>query len=231
MRWIPGGRSRNLEDRRGASPGGLGGGGFGGGGAKLGVGGMLILAVLSMVFGRDLVSEYGGGGAARRFGGAQTRQGRRTGRSRIRRKRTWCCSSPACWIARRPRGTGLMPQYTDAKLVLFRDAVNSACGFARGRERPVLLPGRPEGLHRPRVLRPARAAVRRAGRLRAGVRARARDRPPRAEPHGHRARASRGAAAQSRAGQRAVGRHGAAGRLLCRRVGELRREGRLPRGR
>src|SRR5687768_18601727 len=61
MRWIPGGRSRNLEDRRGASPGGLGGGGFGGGGAKLGVGGMLILAVLSMVFGRDLVSEYGGG--------------------------------------------------------------------------------------------------------------------------------------------------------------------------
>ena len=36
MRWTPGGRSENLEDQRGASPGGIGGGGrgFGGGGSQ-----------------------------------------------------------------------------------------------------------------------------------------------------------------------------------------------------
>jgi cell division protein YceG involved in septum cleavage len=56
MRWTPGGRSDNLEDRRGAS----GGGGFrggGGGGVKLGLGGTVILLVLSLIFKRDLLTD------------------------------------------------------------------------------------------------------------------------------------------------------------------------------
>jgi predicted metalloprotease len=60
MRWTPGGRSDNLEDRRGAS----GGGGFrggGGGGMKLGLGGTVILLVLSLIFKRDLLTEFSGG--------------------------------------------------------------------------------------------------------------------------------------------------------------------------
>ena len=55
----------------------------------------------------------------------------------------------------------------------------------RGRllvHRPVLLPGRPEGVPRPRVLPGAARQVRRAGRLRTGLRDRARVRPPRPEP-------------------------------------------------
>ena len=50
MRWTPGGVSSNVEDRRGA-----GGGGFRmGGGAGMGIGGTLILLVLSLLFGRTL---------------------------------------------------------------------------------------------------------------------------------------------------------------------------------
>ncbi len=40
MRWTPGGRSDNLEDRRGASGGGFRSGG--GGGMKLGLGGTVV---------------------------------------------------------------------------------------------------------------------------------------------------------------------------------------------
>ena len=52
MRWTPGGRSENLEDRRGETAGprfavrGLGG---------LGLGGFLILLVLSIVFKTDFL--------------------------------------------------------------------------------------------------------------------------------------------------------------------------------
>ncbi len=63
MRWTPGRRSSNLEDRRGASGGG------GRGGAGLGIGGLLILLVLSLVFKKDFLSlandpSVSGGGSA-----------------------------------------------------------------------------------------------------------------------------------------------------------------------
>ena len=51
MRWTPGKMSRNVEDRRGQRMGG---------GAKMGIGGTIILAILSLVFGQDLVSGSGG---------------------------------------------------------------------------------------------------------------------------------------------------------------------------
>ena len=85
--------------------------------------------------------------------------------------------------------------------------------------RPVLLPCRQAGLHRPRLLRRAAVAVRRRGRpVRRGLRARARVRPPHPGSHRH---------AQARAaGQRPRGRlgaDGAPGRLLRGRLGEPRR--------
>ena len=62
----------------------------------------------------------------------------------------------------------------------------------RRRSGPFYCPGRPEGLHRPRLLpRPARA-VRGARRLRPGLRHRARGRPPRAEPARDRRARARG---------------------------------------
>ena len=104
--------------------------------------------------------------------------------------------------------------------------VQSACGIGRRRGRAVLLPARPQGLPRPRLLRRARRTLRRARRLRAGLRDRPRGRPPRAEPARH-LRASvhaQRAAAPPRRGQRAVASRRAAGRLLRRRLGAPRRQ-------
>jgi len=56
MRWTPGGVSDNIEDRRGSS------GGFGGGGARLGLGGLLVLGVLSLIFKTNFFSLLGVGG-------------------------------------------------------------------------------------------------------------------------------------------------------------------------
>ncbi len=85
-------------------------------------------------------------------------------------------------------------QYQAPKLVLFRGSTPTACGRGESGDGPVLLPGRPQGLPRPRLLRHPAPAPRRAGRLRAGLRDRARGRPPRAEParhHGQGRRAAR----------------------------------------
>src|SRR5258705_13025974 len=51
MRWTPGGRSPNLEDRRSA------GGGIGGRG--LGIGGTIGVLALSLIFRQDLFSPLG----------------------------------------------------------------------------------------------------------------------------------------------------------------------------
>jgi predicted metalloprotease len=48
MRWTPGGTSDDIEDRREESAGGVGGG-FGFGGMHLGLGGLPILIVLSLI--------------------------------------------------------------------------------------------------------------------------------------------------------------------------------------
>ena len=51
MKWTPGGSSQNVEDRRGQ-----GGGMLPGGRAGLGIGGAVVLLVLSLIFGRDFVT-------------------------------------------------------------------------------------------------------------------------------------------------------------------------------
>ncbi len=60
MRWTPGGTSDDIEDRRDDSGGG-GGGGFNIGGGHIGIGGFLILLVLSLVFKRNFLSLIGVG--------------------------------------------------------------------------------------------------------------------------------------------------------------------------
>src|SRR2546429_7152078 len=51
MRWTPGEESSNIEDRRGQS-----GGFLPGGRAGMGIGGAVVLLVLSLIFGRDFVT-------------------------------------------------------------------------------------------------------------------------------------------------------------------------------
>src|ERR1051325_6880808 len=64
MRWTPGGPSSNVEDRRG-------GGGFGGGVAPMGLGGLAVMLILSLIFGRDFIS--GGGDTTANAGGDVSR--------------------------------------------------------------------------------------------------------------------------------------------------------------
>jgi predicted metalloprotease len=58
MRWTPGGSRQNVEDRRGQG----GGRGFGLPVGKLGIGGFILLAILSFVFKTDFFALLGGGG-------------------------------------------------------------------------------------------------------------------------------------------------------------------------
>ena len=137
MRWTPGGRSQDLEDRRGEG-GGFGGGGFiPGGGRGLGLGGLVILLILSLVFKRDFLGLLGGAGAP---AGATTGE---VATSPEEEKLTEFVSfvlDDAQQNWERLFAARSTP-YRHAKLVLFRDAVQSACGFAQAATGPFYCPG------------------------------------------------------------------------------------------
>lgn len=135
MRWTPGGQSGDIEDLRGQ-----GGGGRGFGGRGIGIGGFLVLALLSLIFGRDLITPFLGGG-----GGSSAVSSRPDPRRDAQEK-------PVVEFVSFVIGdiqdtwTKLLPQQADtpyrrAKLVLFRDGVRSACGFADAASGPFYCPG------------------------------------------------------------------------------------------
>ena len=134
MRWTPGGRSGNLEDRRGAS-----GGGFGGfGGRGLGLGGIVILLVLSLIFKQDFLSLASGGGSAPSTAPAPIEDP-------AEEKSVQFLSfvlddaQDTVWEALLPQTMNI--RYSDARLVLFRDVVQSACGTAQAASGPFYCPG------------------------------------------------------------------------------------------
>jgi predicted metalloprotease len=118
MRWNPGGTSRNIEDRRGS-----------GIGRPMGIGGGVVLLVLSLLFGRNLFDD-GGGGPVTDAGATATETP--VNESPAEKERVQFVSFvlddvQATWTRLLPQmGT----QYPEARLVLFRDRVQSACGVA-----------------------------------------------------------------------------------------------------
>jgi uncharacterized protein len=124
MRWTPGRMSRNIEDRRGAR-----GGGIGMMGPGLGLGGVVLL-VLSLLFGQDLLegtSDASAPATATSDGAVNSDSLDRTPEEReVRQFVSFLLDDvQKTWAEVLPRfGT----QYRDAKLVLFRDGVRTACG-------------------------------------------------------------------------------------------------------
>jgi predicted metalloprotease len=129
MRWTPGDRG-NIEDYRGRSGMGMRVGG-------LGIGGLLLMLILSWATGVDFLSLLGaGGGAPVESAGtsgtvASTPEEERivdfVGAVMDDTQETW--------------GQLLGSRYQPTKARLFRDAVQSACGFAESASGPFYCPG------------------------------------------------------------------------------------------
>ncbi len=130
MQWTPGGKSGDIEDRRTESGSRIRG-------THLGVGGTLVLLVLSLIFGHDFVSLFSGHGPT-------VNQASRT-----------AVQDPAeaelvqfvsfvlddlqkTWDRLLPQQSGV--PYRHAKLVLFRDATDSSCGLAQSATGPFYCP-------------------------------------------------------------------------------------------
>src|SRR5215469_5218733 len=121
MRWTPGGRSDDLEDRRDE-----GGGGGGIGGTHIGIGGFLILLVLSLIFKKDFSSLLGTNGAV----SGQTVSQPDPQRDAREEPTVQFVSFVLDDVQKTWAGI-LQPQgipYQHAKLVLFRDLTSSGCG-------------------------------------------------------------------------------------------------------
>jgi predicted metalloprotease len=185
MRWEGNEQSDNVEDRRGEGGGGGGGGGFIGG-RGIGIGTIAVALIGGWIFGINpltVLSLLSGGG-----GPAQVQQQQQgpapkppSGDREAAFVSTVLKNTEVVWTDVFKQGGGT---YHAPKLVLFRGVTPTACGTGPIGHGAVLLPGRPEGLHRPELLRHAEEPARRAGRIRAGLRHRARGRPPRADELG-----------------------------------------------
>ena len=134
MRWNPGHRSVNVEDRRGA------GGGFMRGAGGMGAGGLVILVILSLIFGRDFVSLASDPSVAQP--GAESGEVPPAETTPEEERLVSLVSfvlddAQDTW---RQVSSEMGTPYRDAKLVLFRDAVQSACGFAEAATGPFYCP-------------------------------------------------------------------------------------------
>ena len=140
MRWTPGGESQDIEDRR--DQGGGGGGGFGFGGMKLGIGGIIILGILSLLFKQNFFALLGGGGGGTPSGAVATSRPNpardASEQSLVQFVSFVLDDTQKNWTAILPQQSGV--PYRHAKLVLFRDATQSGCGGADAATGPFYCP-------------------------------------------------------------------------------------------
>lgn len=141
MDWTPGQMSGDVEDRRGDSSGGPG---FSFGGGGIGIAGVLVLLVVSLVTGRNYLGAFLSGSSSQpvpqqtgpREAGADPSQTPAEDRS-ARLASFVLDDAQKTWteiFATHNR------QYRHAKLVLYRGATYSGCGTARSQTGPFYCP-------------------------------------------------------------------------------------------
>ena len=138
MDWTPGGMSDDVEDRRDSSGGG-GGGGFGGGG--LGIVGFIILAIISLVTGRNYLGSFlrSAGPQSSQVAPQSTRGAASPGENRSAQLVSFVLDDVQKeWTTILPEQTGR--NYRHAKLVLFRGYTQSGCGEAQSASGPFYCP-------------------------------------------------------------------------------------------
>ena len=132
MRWTRGDRS-NVEDLRGRSGMGMRVG------APIGLGGLLVVLLLSWVTGVDILSLIGGGGGmpAPEYADTSTGPFEATPEEEqlVDMVDAVMRDAQDTWTAL------LGERYQPTRAVLFRDAVQSACGFAQSATGPFYCPG------------------------------------------------------------------------------------------
>jgi uncharacterized protein len=135
MEWTPGGTSGDIEDRRGGGGGfGFGGGGFGG--THIGIGGALVLLILSMVFHRDLFQLFSGVDAGP---AAAVSSNPNAPPSTETQFMSFVLDDVQnTWDRMLPQQTGVA--YRHAKLVLFDNETLSGCGQAESATGPFYCP-------------------------------------------------------------------------------------------
>jgi uncharacterized protein len=137
MDWKPGGVSDDVEDRR-ASSGGGGFSGMGFGAPHIGIGGFVILLILSLVFHRNLFTLFLGNADPDRP--AATSPASNAAESTEVQFVSFVLDDvQGAWQNLLPAQGGR--QYRHAKLVLFRDSMESACGQAETATGPFYCPG------------------------------------------------------------------------------------------
>ncbi len=137
MRWRPGGRSSNLDDLRGRT----GGRGLRVGGG-LGLGGIVIVLAIGLLTGQNPLQILGalvqsGGGAAVETGTPPSPDELAAEEETVQFVSFVLDDAQNTWRELLAKSG---EQYEDARLVLFRDAVDSQCGMGRAAMGPFYCP-------------------------------------------------------------------------------------------
>ncbi|HEV7388144.1 MAG TPA: neutral zinc metallopeptidase [Gemmatimonadaceae bacterium] len=128
MRWTPGGRSSNLEDRRSL------GGGMGRG---LGIGGTVVVLALSLLFGRNLFSDLGVEPGVAAGAPPMSPTDSAAQETEVQFVSFILDDVQNTWSTILPKYGA---RFTPARLVLFRNSTDSGCGTAQSAMGPFYCP-------------------------------------------------------------------------------------------